>query len=308
MDNKITLVIAFLILTTSAITIFHPDGTASAQDSIEWYSYEEGVQKAEDEKKPIFIDFWRSQPECPPCDRMEEEVYPDPDVIEKSKGFVCIKVNTYEQPGIAQDYGLSVVPTLYFTTPQEEVILKKEGYRSPSQLVSDMDKALQDYEVLYSREIDWMTYDDGRSQASKTDKMMMVYFHEDGNPDCTRMLDQTFEDPQVISKSSDFVNIRANRSDRPELVSKYDINEFPTILFLTPDDEVISDLSGITGFVNQDQLFVYMEEVSKAYDETQSGGDSSDGSDNNSPGFSLPLAVIALTSTLVIYHRKRRSD
>ena len=306
MDNKITLIIAFLILTTSAITLFHPDGTASAQDTIEWYSYEEGIQKAKEENKPIFIDFWRSQPECPPCDRMEEEVYPDPDVIEKSKEFVCIKVNTYEQPGIAQDYGLSVVPTLYFTTPDEEVILKKEGYRSPSQLVSDMDRALKDYEVIYSREIEWFTYDDGRSQASKTDKMLMVYFHEDGNPECTRMLDQTFDDPQVVSKSSDFVNVRVNKSDRPELISKYDIEEFPSILFLTSDDEAISDLTGITGFVNQDQLFVYMNEVSKAYDGTQ-GGDDGDSS-NNSPGFSLPLTVIALTSTLIIYHRKRRSD
>ncbi len=74
------------------------------QDEIGWYTYREGMDTAKVEDKPVFIDFWAKW--CGPCMDMEENVYPDRDVVEKSEDITFVKVNVDKQGDIASSYGV----------------------------------------------------------------------------------------------------------------------------------------------------------------------------------------------------------
>lgn len=57
-----------------------------------WYSYEEGLEIAKKESKPMFI--FISSPTCPLCRKMKEDVFSDPEVIDYIKSnFVPVYVD-----------------------------------------------------------------------------------------------------------------------------------------------------------------------------------------------------------------------
>lgn len=102
------------------------------------------MDTAKVEDKPVFIDFWAKW--CGPCMDMEENVYPDRDVVEKSEDITFVKVNVGEQGDIASRYGVQSIPTLVFLPPEGGEITKHVGKLSAPDLVDLMDDVLSAYE------------------------------------------------------------------------------------------------------------------------------------------------------------------
>lgn len=119
---------------------FFPTTSQAQDDEINWYQYEEGIQEAKSQGKPIFIDFWAEW--CGPCQKMEEEVYPDEDLIRKSSEFINIKVNVDQNNDLAKQYGIESIPTLMFLNSEGEVLTREIGYMSSSELIETMDQIL----------------------------------------------------------------------------------------------------------------------------------------------------------------------
>lgn len=137
--KKILPFILLFLLVLSAIPM-STEKTQAQTDGVRWYSYSEGLSKAKEEGKPIFIDFWASW--CGPCQQMEDEVYPDQDVIEKSRDFINIKVNVSKNEGLAREHGVSNIPTLVFLNSDGEEVSRNVGALSADGLVSEMDDVL----------------------------------------------------------------------------------------------------------------------------------------------------------------------
>lgn len=137
--KKVLPFVLILILVLSVIPL-NTENSQGQTDGVRWYSYSEGLSKAKEEGKPVFIDFWASW--CGPCQQMEDEVYPDQDVIEKSRDFINIKVNVDENGDLAGEYGVDSIPTLVFLNSDGEEVSRNVGALSADGLVSEMDDVL----------------------------------------------------------------------------------------------------------------------------------------------------------------------
>jgi thioredoxin-related protein len=108
-----------LILTVAA--------AASAADSINWRSYEEGMILSKIEKKKVFLHFYADW--CGFCRKMANTTFKDATLIDYlNDNFMPIMVNTDKDPQTASDYGVLGLPHTVFLTAMGEPIFIMPGY------------------------------------------------------------------------------------------------------------------------------------------------------------------------------------
>jgi thioredoxin-like negative regulator of GroEL len=122
------LITLFIFLFTASVL------TASQKREIDWQTnFNEAIELAKEQGKPVMIDFWAIW--CPPCRKMDMEVWPDAEVIALSRKFVCIKVDIDRNKSLASNYGIRAIPTLIFTDPLGKKTKKRVGYVLAKKLV-----------------------------------------------------------------------------------------------------------------------------------------------------------------------------
>ena len=97
---------------------------------------------AKTQGKPILIDFYADW--CSWCRRMDEDTYADVKVADKAKQFVCVKIDTQEQPDIAEDFRVRGLPTTAFLTKEAKIIDIVPGYFPPGDFLKKMDSILKE--------------------------------------------------------------------------------------------------------------------------------------------------------------------
>lgn len=126
-----------MVLTVLSITTCY---LSTATEQVEWHSYNEGISLAESQDKPVMIDFYTDW--CYWCDQLDENTYSDSRVINKSKSFVCIKVNGDYNPELVTQYNIEGYPTVVFADSAGKEIHRVVGYENADAFLEDMDKAL----------------------------------------------------------------------------------------------------------------------------------------------------------------------
>lgn len=136
---------ALLVLVAAAVLIAgnddKPAAPVAAPGSIEWLSYDVGLERAQKENKHVFIDFTAKW--CGYCKKMEAETFSQPEVITMiNENFIPVKVDGDSQKELdikgykitesnltKQEYGVRGYPTFWFLKPDGTKLGAISGYR-----------------------------------------------------------------------------------------------------------------------------------------------------------------------------------
>lgn len=128
-----------------------PAGAGQTGDSgseINWYSYEDGMEKIRESEKKGYLHFYTDW--CSYCRLMDEKTFSDADVAGYiNANFVAMRVNAEQEQDLAESYRVKQFPLNWFINSNAEPIGSQPGYIPPEQMVH-MLKYVQtdDYETM----------------------------------------------------------------------------------------------------------------------------------------------------------------
>ena len=82
------------------------------------------------------------------------------------------------------------------------------------------------------------------SEARSSGKPVMVDFYTDWCGFCKKMDAEVYTDIGVIAESVNFVSVKVNAEKSSALAAKYQVSEFPTIIWLGADGTLLERLPG----------------------------------------------------------------
>lgn len=117
------------------------EATHESSNGIVWLtSYDKALAKAKESNKPVMIDFYADW--CTACHYLDKNIYTASGVIQESKKFVNLKIDTDKQTDIAAQYKVYALPTIIFLNGDGKVLWRLEGAPSESPyFVQTMQKA-----------------------------------------------------------------------------------------------------------------------------------------------------------------------
>ena len=123
-----------IYLLTFLIAVFPLSNTACFSDqpsvNVQWYSYDEGIEKGLQENKNIYINFYADW--CSYCKQMDQSTFSESYVYTYlNKYFIPIKVNVDKEPRVDKKYRVQPIPENWFLTEAGKKIARRPGYIPP---------------------------------------------------------------------------------------------------------------------------------------------------------------------------------
>jgi thiol:disulfide interchange protein len=93
--------------------------------------------------------------------------------------------------------------------------------------------------------IDWMTdYEQAVEQAKEEGTPLMVDVSAPWCSACKRLDETVFSRGDVVAASRQFVAVRVNGDERKDLVAKFEVSGYPTVVFLDPGGKELARARG----------------------------------------------------------------
>lgn len=111
-------------------------------------TYEDVLAKAKSQNKPIMIDF--SADWCVPCQVMESEVFTNPQLSRViNENFIALQVDVSQFTGmdIAEEYGVSIYPTIIFLHSDGNVANRQTGFCKTETLLNTAQRIVSENKV-----------------------------------------------------------------------------------------------------------------------------------------------------------------
>jgi thioredoxin-related protein len=106
-----------------------------------------------------------------------------------------------------------------------------------------------------SSKIQWYDYEEGMELARSENKSVIIYFHTDWCSWCERMDEDTFKNKDVVNEANEFISIKIDGDDRDDLVDKYKVSGYPTVVFLNSTGY---NTNKVVGYQNPTQFLASM--------------------------------------------------
>jgi thioredoxin-related protein len=116
-----------LIALAAVVTLTHFSSPATAAESgVHWLTYEQGLAKQQELKKPMLLFFHLSY--CYRCKDMERKVYQDSKVINFiNQNFIPVIVDMDKEKQTVKKFGVNYTPTNVFIAPDGTTVLLGKG-------------------------------------------------------------------------------------------------------------------------------------------------------------------------------------
>ena len=111
---------------------------SSSEISWTYNKLQDALQLSAQTGRPVMADFYADW--CGWCKKLDSDTYTDPGVVQKSKYFVCVKLNADVCRDESAKYGVRGLPTIVFLDSGGKVLDKQVGYTDAQNLLSLMSK------------------------------------------------------------------------------------------------------------------------------------------------------------------------
>jgi thiol:disulfide interchange protein len=140
--------IIITVLTVFIVNCAHQKKHKTSNDKIVWlYDLSVAEKLAHAQNKIVMIEFMAEW--CPSCSIMEDSTFSDPDIINKTKAFIPLRIDVDKQKklsdqfgGNAKKYGGVGIPNILFMTYDGVKIKHIIGYHDSITLSAVMDSVL----------------------------------------------------------------------------------------------------------------------------------------------------------------------
>jgi hypothetical protein len=116
-------------------------------------SLQQAQEEAARSRRPVAAYF--SYEGCHWCDELRKNTFPDRDVIERSKAFTWVAFDRDRHREAIRPFNILAYPSVLVLGPDGENIHRFEGYRTPDEMLDELDEALRRY-GLFQEGKDWV--------------------------------------------------------------------------------------------------------------------------------------------------------
>lgn len=128
------------MLEVSSFTAANAPAAAAEAKAITWHqSLPEAFAEAQQRNTLIVVDCYADW--CHWCKQLDADTLSNPTVQTRLRDFTLARINTDQQPAVAQRYGVSGLPTTLVLNAQGTVVLNHSGYMSPDEYLNMLAQA-----------------------------------------------------------------------------------------------------------------------------------------------------------------------
>ena len=138
MKKKAMILAGLMLFIFATVKSGNTNSEEKKEAGIEFHqgSWDEALQKAKKEGKPVFLDISASW--CGPCKMLKSRTFPNDEVGEfYNTNFINVAVDGEKGEGIqlARKYKIRGYPSLIFLDSKGQLIAQTAGYRNPEQFI-----------------------------------------------------------------------------------------------------------------------------------------------------------------------------
>lgn len=135
-----------------AVSAEKPNSLSPGPGNVSWArTVEEARARASKEDKLVFVEFHKK--ECGNCERMDNLLYPSPDLVAMLATMVPVKVDLESHTGsdFSERYGFQETPTILVTTPEGRLVFLMEGFHNQGEFFRNAYAGVESYRKFAKR-------------------------------------------------------------------------------------------------------------------------------------------------------------